>query len=157
VDEVTITRARQRVFLQKIQAKAQSVVLANTAKFDEKRDILKEMFPDQTDSIDSLWTLLQNSWRMALAFEQELDGTLPNLHRDLEANRSRILQRVLMLTLSSPAPWEQLMKSTEFAAEILQKDFGNLFGTIIGDLSSGEVARLIGECPIGWNRPVPNA
>jgi hypothetical protein len=100
---------------------------------------------------------LQSSWRMALAFEQELDDTLPNLHRDLEANRARILQKVLMLMLSSPAPWEQLLRSTEFATEILRKDFEALFGTIVEDLSNGEVARLVGECPIGWKRAVSHA
>ncbi len=152
VDEVTITRARQRVFLQKLQKKAQSVVLTSTAKFDEKKEILKEMYPDRAETIDALWLQLQSSWRMALAFDQELDDTLPNLHRDLEANRSRILQKVLMLMLSSPAPWEQLLRSTEFAAEILRKDFDALFGTIVEDLSNGEVARLVGECPIGWKR-----
>jgi hypothetical protein len=154
VDEVTIMRARQRVFLQKIQMKAESVVLVSTAKFDEKKEILKEIYPDKVETIDALWIQLQNSWRMALAFEQELDDTLPNLHRDLEANRSRILQKVLTLMLSSPAPWEQLMQSTEFASDILRKDFDSLFGTIVEDLSNGEVARLVGECPIGWKRPV---
>jgi len=157
VDEVAIARARQRVFLQKIQQKAQSVVLTSTAKFDEKKEILKEMYPEQVEAIDALWILLQNSWRMALAFDQELDDTLPNLHRDLEANRARILQRVLMLMLSSPAPWDQLLRSTEFATEILRKDFDALFGTMVEDLSNGEVARLVGECPIGWKRAASHA
>ncbi len=157
VDEVTITRARQRVFLQKIQQKAQSIVLPSTAIFDEKKEILKEMYPERAETIDALWIQLQSAWRMALAFEQELDDTLPNLHRDLETNRARILQKVLMLMLGSPAPWEQLLRSTEFATEILRKDFDSLFGTIVEDLSSGEVARLVGECPIGWKKVVANA
>lgn len=157
VDEVAITRARQRVFLQKIQTKAQSVILTSTAKFEEKKEILKEMYPDRGDTIDALWIQLQSSWRMALAFEQELDDTLPNLHRDLEANRCRILQKVLMLMMGSSAPWEQLLRSTEFATEILRKDFDELFGTLVEDLSNGEVARLVGECPIGWKRSVSNA
>jgi hypothetical protein len=157
VDEVTITRARQRVFLQRLQEKAGSVVLTDTAKFDEKRDILKEMYPDLVETVDGLWVQLQTSWRMALAFEQELDDTLPNLHRDLEVNRARILQKVRTLMLSSPAPWDQLTKSTEFATEILRKDFEALYGSIVEDLSNGEVARLVGECPIGWKRKVPHA
>ena len=115
------------------------------------------MYPDRAETIDALWLQLQSSWRMALAFDQELDDTLPNLHRDLEANRSRILQKVLMWMLSSPAPWEQLLRSTEFATEILRKDFDALFGTIVEDLSNGEVARLVGECPIGWKRAAAHA
>ena len=93
VDEVTITRARQRVFLKKLQERVQTIVLADTGQFDEKKEILKGMYPDRSDTIDALWAQLQNSWRMALAFEQELDDTTPNLHRDLEANRVRILQK----------------------------------------------------------------
>jgi hypothetical protein len=157
VDEVTITRARQRVFLKKLQEKAKSVVIASTAKFDEKKDILKEMSPEMAETIDALWAQLQSCWRTALVFEQELDDTLPNLHRDLEVDRTRILQKILMLKLSSPAPWELLMKSTDIASEILRKDFDQLFGTIVEDLSQGEVARLVGECPIGWKKPVPLA
>jgi hypothetical protein len=94
---------------------------------------------------------------MVLTFEQELDDTLPNLHRDLETNRSRILQKILTWILSSPAPLEQLMQSTEFASVILRKDFDTLFGTIVEDLSNGEAARLVGECPIGWRSPVSHA
>jgi len=154
VDEVTITRARQRVFLQKVKSKAASLVLANTEKFDLKRDLLKQMVPGQTEQIDDLWRELQSCWRMALAFEQELSDTLPNLHRDFEANRARILKRVLMLMLSSPEPWKVLGQATDLAAVILQKDFEKLYGMLIDDVSSGEIARLIGECPIGWEKQV---
>jgi hypothetical protein len=157
VDEVTITRARQRVFLKKLQERAQAVVLTDTAQFDEKKEILKEMFPDRSNTIDALWMQLQNSWRMALAFEQELDDTLPNLHRDLENNRVRILQKVLMLMMNSPASWEQLPQAITFASEILRKDFDTLFGNLVDDLSHGDIARLVGECPIGWKRPVGHA
>jgi len=154
VDEVTITRARQRVFLQKVKSKAAGLVLANTEKFDLKRDLLKQMVPGQAGQIDDLWRELQSCWRMALAFEQELSDTLPNLHRDFEANRARILKRVLMLMLASPEPWKVLDQATELATEILQKDFEKLYGMLIEDVSSGEIARLIGECPIGWEKHV---
>lgn len=155
VDEATITRARQRAFYKEIQQKAESVVLENTGKFDEKKEILKEILPGQEEHIDELWSQLQNYWRMALAFEQELDSTLPNLHRDLEVSRKRILQKVLTFNLSSPTPWEQLTRSTEIATEILQKNFEKPYGTMVEDISQGEIARLIGECPVGWKKPTP--
>ena len=34
---------------------------------------------------------LQTDWRMALAFDQELSDTLPNVHRSFEGDRRRIL------------------------------------------------------------------
>jgi hypothetical protein len=155
VDEITITRARQRVFLQKVQAKAQTVVVGSTAKFDEKKDALKQIIPGKEAQIDQLWETLQSCWRMSLAFEQELADTLPNLHRDLETNRSRILKRVLTLMINTAEPWTQLDNATQIATEILQKDFDRLYGALIEDVSSGEIARLIGECPIGWEKQVP--
>jgi hypothetical protein len=154
VDEVTITRARQRIFIQKVKSKAESLVLENTAKFDIKRERLKQIVSGHAEQIDGLWQELQSCWRMALAFEQELSDTLPNLHRDFEANRARILKRVLMLMVGSPEPWAALGQATDVAAGILQPDFGNLYGMLIEDVSSGEIARLIGECPIGWETPV---
>jgi hypothetical protein len=129
-------------------------VLENTAKFDIKRERLKQIVSGHAEQIDGLWQELQSCWRMALAFEQELSDTLPNLHRDFEANRARILKRVLMLMVGSPEPWAALGQATDVAAGILQPDFGNLYGMLIEDVSSGEIARLIGECPIGWETPV---
>lgn len=157
IDEVTIARARQRVFIQKVQQKAETVILGSTEKFDLKMLALKEINPTQVDAIDVLWRELQACWRMDLAFEQELGDTLPNLHRDLESNRARILTRVLMLMVSSDKPWAELGRATQIASEILQKDFEKLYGMLIEDLSSGEIARLIGECPVGWEKPVSRA
>jgi hypothetical protein len=154
VDEVTIARARQRIFIQKVQLKAENVTLGSTEKFDLKMVTLKEINPGQGEQIDRLWRELQAAWRMALAFEQELDETLPNLHRDLEANRGRILKRVLMLMAGSTKPWAELGQATQIARDILQKDFEKLYGMLIEDVSSGEIARLIGECPVGWEKPV---
>ena len=157
IDEVTIARARQRVFLHKVMIKAETVALGSTEKFDLKIAALKEISPANQEQIDMLGCELQKAWRMALAFEQELDETLPNLHRDLEANRGRILKRVLMLMIGSPTPWTELGQATKIAFEILQNDFEKLYGMLVEDLSSGEIARLIGECPVGWEKPVPIA
>lgn len=156
IDEVTITRARQRVFLQAVHAKSQTMDVGSILKFDQKRDTLKLIVPGQAGQIDQLWDSLLSFWRMSLAFEQELADTLPNLHRDLEANRSRILQRVMTLMIGVGEPWKQLDQATKIATEILAKDFDKLYGSLIDDVSSGEIARLIGECPIGWEKQVPN-
>jgi hypothetical protein len=153
VDELTIARARQRIFIQRVQQKAQTVTIASTEKFDQKMGLLGEMLPAQADGIQLLSGQLQHGWRMALAFEQELHDTVPNLHRAFEENRSRILTRVLELMLAAqPRPWTELGNATQIAAEILGKDFERLYGMLIQDVSSGEIARLIGECPIGWEK-----
>jgi len=153
VDEVTIARSRQRVLIKKVGEKAKFITLDSTEKFDKKMTDLKEIIGGSEDAILSLKKELQIAWRKSLALEQELSDTLPNMHRELEANRSRILTRVSMLMIASSEPWKELGRATEIASDLLRKDFDKLFGMLIEDLSSGEIARLIGECPVGWEKP----
>jgi hypothetical protein len=55
--------------------------------------------------------------------------------------------------LASSEPWTQLLQAVTISDEILVKSFGSQFGELILDVSSGEIARLIGDCPIGWEAP----
>ena len=153
IDEITIVRARQRVFIKKVQQAAQLLTIDNPKDFDLKMEILREIKPDQLQAIDALAETLREHWRMALAFERELNETLPVLHRGLEEARQRILGRVSQLMIASANPWAELPRATEVAAELLASDFDKLYGPLVHDVSSGEIARLIGECPIGWSRP----
>jgi len=153
VDEVTIARARQRLMVQRVEKKAEQVALNSTEKFEKKMADLKEILPGKDDAIDALRIELQTAWRKSLAFEQELGDTIPSLHRELEANRARILAKVSMVMVGSEKPWTELEHATEIASKLLKKDFDKLFGMLIEDVSSGEIARLIGECPVGWEKP----
>lgn len=157
VDEVMIARARQRVFINKIEKKAEGVVLGSTEKFDKKMKDLREIVAGQQAAIDSLQIELQTDWRMALAFDQELSDTLPNIHRSFEGDRRRILTSVSQLMVSSSKPWAELPNATKIAFEILNQDFGKLYGLLLRDISSGEIARLIGECPVGWEKAPEDA
>lgn len=156
VDEGTIIRAQQRIVAQRVQLAATMVALANPEDFEHKMAILREIRPDRLPAIEALTVQLRNHWRMALAFERELDETLPTLHRTLEDDRGRILTRVSQLMLASNEPWTELGKASGIAEEILGRDFGKLYGPLVQDVSSGEIARLIGECPVGWERPAAN-
>jgi hypothetical protein len=153
VDELTIVRAQQRVLIQKVQKKAETLTLGNTEKFDKKMSDLKEIVQGKEEAVDALRSELQAAWRMALAFEQELGDTLPNSHRALDANRHRILAAASALMIGSEKPWTELPRLTKIASDILDKDFGTLYGTLVRDVSTGEIARLIGECPVGWEKP----
>jgi hypothetical protein len=162
VDEATIGRARQRILAQKIEKIAESLDLGSTEKFEKKMADLKVLVPGQDEAIAGMRQQLQLNWRMALAFERELGDTLPAMHRALEKNRARILGKVTMLIVGSTKPWTELGRATEIASEILKADFDTQsYGMLIEDVSSGEIARLIGECPVGWGaaaqNPVANA
>ena len=59
--------------------------------------------------------------------------------------------------IASDKPWTELGRAGNIARTTLAPDFEKTFGTtLLGAISNGEVARLIGECPIGWEVP-PNA
>ena len=155
VDEATIGRARQRILAQKVEKIAETLDLGSTEKFEKKMAQLKALVTGQDEAIAALRQQLQANWRMALAFERELGDTLPAMHRALEKNRARILGKVTMLIIGSAKPWMELGKATEIATEILKGDFDmHSYGMMIDDVSSGEVARLIGECPVGWGTAV---
>lgn len=153
VDELTIQRARQREFIQRIKLAAQAISIDDPGDFDRKMAVLRKIRPDQVDAIASLADELRANWRMALAFERELNETLPGLHRDLEDDRRRILTRIIELMLATSQPWTELGHAQELAKGILDQHFDKPYGPLVTDVSSGEVARLIGECPIGWEEP----
>lgn len=153
VDEITIARARQRVFIASIKAVAQTITIENPKDFESKMTVLRKINPEKVDEIHILAGQLLTNWRMAIAFDQKLDDTAPALHQTLEEDRSRILTKVVALMLTSDEPWTQLLSAEAIAEDILRRSLGNQFGELIHDVSFGEIARLIGECPINWKEP----
>jgi hypothetical protein len=150
VDEIAIVRAKQKGFFKALQDAAATVTIGNPKDFDAKMAILRQLRPDQLATIDRLAEGLMSKWRTSLAFEISLNESIPTLHQLLEATRSRIVTRVSELMLSSPQPWTQLSAAESIAQSLLEPDFGKLYGSLVADIASGEIARLIGECPIGW-------
>ncbi|MEA2235386.1 MAG: hypothetical protein QOC81_110 [Thermoanaerobaculia bacterium] len=158
VDELTLARAQQRTFLQKIVASAGALTITDPKDFDSKMQTLREMQPEQADNITALAESLRADWRMSLAFERELGDALPALHETLEVARTQIITRVRILTIGAADPAVHISGATTIAGEILEKDLGKQYGLIIGSVATGEVARLIGECTLGWKkRPVHDA
>lgn len=153
VDELTLVRAQQKSFYQVVQEAAKNVVISDPKTFDEKMALLKDIRPDQLQAIDNLVERYLFKWRLALAFDIKLNETMPNLHQILEASRSRIVTRIAELMLASSTPWTELGKAGEIARAALDADFGSTYGSMMEDIAAGEVARLIGECSIGWVRP----
>lgn len=153
VDEMTLVRAQQKNFYQSVQEAAKTVVIENPKTFDEKMALLREMRPDQLKAISSLVDQYLTKWRMALAFDIRLNETMPGLHQALETSRSRIVTKIAALMIGSSKPEAELGRAQEIANEILSTEFGSLYGSMLDDIAAGEVARLIGECSIGWSRP----
>ena len=150
VDQVTIARATARGFVDRVREHARDFDIADTMNFDRKMDVLRQLVPSQKEAVEAVAQGLRDNWKTSLAFERELVETLPDLHSALEAARNQIRTRVSELMVSGQQPWRELPKAEKLSYEILELDFGSMYGSILPALSSGEIARLIGECPIGW-------
>ena len=153
IDADTMIRAQQRRAIHRVQQAAKAFTIDDPRDFQFKMDLLREIRPDKHLAIEKLTEEFRTNWRMSLAFESELNDTLPDLHRTLEDDRRRILRKVSELMLETDQPWRVLGKASQIAEETLKKDFGHMYGPLITDVSSGEIARLIGECPVGWDKP----
>jgi hypothetical protein len=152
VDEMAVARIQQRAFLERVQSRAKALTLADPRDFDEKMSALEALLPGKSGAIRKLGGQLKDDWRTALAFEHELDATLPTLHRSLEMARGKIMGRIASLMIASDQPWKELGQAGDVAKALLQEDFGPQYGTIVTSVAHGEVARLVGECTIDWGR-----
>lgn len=155
VDEVAMVRIQQRGLLERVQAAAPAFNPPSNPSFEEKVQKLRVLVgPDLSKVVDSLASRLRESWRMNLAFEHELDQTLPAHHASLQRVHDRILRKVLALRLTPEGQgWSYLDRAEEIAGAALKSEFGALYGAVTDDVAAGEIARLIGECPIDWKAP----
>jgi hypothetical protein len=148
-DELALYALQSRIMIEKVKSSASALAVAPPQGFDAKMATLKLIRPGKDLAIDGLAEDFRHDWKMNLAFEQELDETLPDLHRALQDGRRRILTRVNQRMLSSSAPWNELPEMVAEAREILRVEFG-AYANMVDDVSNGEIARLIGICPIDW-------
>ena len=152
VDEVTIARATARAFVDRVHEAAKEHDIADPMDFDVKMDILRQLLPGHQSAVDGVAEGLRANWRTALAFERELADTVPDFHRALESARIQILTKVSELMITAQHPWKELLRAEELSHDVLASNFGKLYGPILPKVSSGEIARLIGECPVGWRK-----
>ena len=129
VDEVMIARARQRMFIEEIEKKAETVVLGSTEKLEKKNEGPAGHCWWPAGRHQFAQSELQTDWRMALAFDQELNDTLPNVHRSFEGDRHRILKSVSELMVSSSKPWTDFARDQN-CVEIWDEDFGKIIRVV---------------------------
>jgi hypothetical protein len=95
--------------------------------------------------------VFREDWRTALACEKELDDEASTLHHVLELGRRTLLAKIRMRMYASNAPWDELPTAVQLAEEIFGPSLGAWWGDLKSAACRGEVARLIGDCPIGWD------
>jgi hypothetical protein len=152
VDEMTIIRAERRSLFDKLDRDAKLVKIAKGSDFDSKIEVLQAMHPKRESAINQMADVFRGDWRRAIAFDDYLDKTNPALHRSLEGCRSEILKRVVAVMMESDEPWRQLAEANSIACQLTSDVFREQYGEFCNVVASGEIARLIGDCPIDWER-----
>src|SRR5579872_1976192 len=151
VDEDSILRIRHGTLFREVKSAADTVAIADPTTFEAKIAALKKICPPyKAPTIEGMREQFLSDWRVSLAFEQKLDSSIPTLHHALEADRLRIAQQVRHLMISSPQPHVELGRAEQIAKDLLANDFETFGSTLLDSISSGEVARLMGDCLIAW-------
>jgi hypothetical protein len=154
VDESTMMWLKHKDLYKRLDAEAALVEVPDGPSFDSKMQSAAELLPHSPEDVKEVAEDLRSDWQRAIVFEQELSDRIPDLHAALERGRKRLLMKVR--THPANTPWEAITLAQEFGESIFSDDFLSIYGKgMVRDLASGEVARLVGACPINWRAKVP--
>jgi hypothetical protein len=154
-DEMALNRIANRQFYEKVKATAATITIGDvtlTTSFETKMEVLKEITAAPQHTHSRMAEGLRRSWAVALAFEKELDETVPKFHRRYPHVREEIEAGVSELVVSSSHPWAEIPQFVIHARDVLVLDFGQEYPALLPEVGRGEIARLIGECTVDWPR-----
>jgi len=158
VDELALSLAKRQMLIERLSDSAKKVELPTPSTFDSKMSLLKQIRPGHDSAIDGMAEAFKTDWKLALASEKDLSDSASNIHLALDRGKRRLLTKVNKLMTESDEPWNELSRAGELAEEMLGPILESWFGDLSTDVCNGEVASLIGDCPIGWEKQdVPNA
>lgn len=151
VDEHTLFRIENRAMFVRVQAAAATALPPTaTGDFDAKFDYLKQRRPDLATHIDALADDFRKAWAAAIALDNELASTSVGLHEELEEARSEAATSARLQSLGVATPNELIDSVRRDMTARLGQSFGSSLGSLTSKIATGEVARLIGECPLEW-------
>lgn len=150
VDELALALASSQMLFERLSESAGKTVLPKSITFDSKIALLKQIRPGHDRAIDEMAEDFETDWRFALASEKDLSDAATNIHQALDRGKRRLLSRVNKLMTESDEPWNEISRAGDLAEEILGPILEQWFGDLTADVCNGEVAALIGDCPIRW-------
>ena len=153
VDEHSIFRAEQRSFVAAVTMAAHTgAALPQIGEFDAKFDYLRAKAPMQVAALDRLAESFRKSWSISLALDNHLAGTSMTHHQALEQARNQAALDADLRSLQEPNAHRLLEYMRAQVNSHLGKAFGERLGPLSAEVADGEIARLIGECPIEWRK-----
>lgn len=156
VDEHTKFRAENSALFAKIKAARDSLPSSPTpADFDAKFDWLcaePGTSLSQIERYNNLRQHFKKMWGTALVAEQELAASSPRLHEALETARTQAAVSADLRSLQGENAATLISNMRKDIRSHLGPTFTGAMGDVADDIADGEMARLLGNCPIDWRK-----
>jgi hypothetical protein len=153
ITEATLAHLEQGRLLERVAQIAGTLAPIASMDFDQKMEILRRIRPDRPEAVNRFAADARRGWQMSLALEQNLADISTTLHAALENARVEIGSHVAAEMIATDRPWERLNAFSSFAKTQIASALGVDYEAIAMNAGYGEIARLIGECTIGWQEP----
>lgn len=155
VDDATRFRAENRVLVSKLREVEKSTPMplptATLKDFDSKFDWVVAQQPANANQVNDLRERFREAWSKALVLETQLEASAVRLHEALESSREHAATTAQLRSLEGLLPGRLLSDARNDIRQHLTTGFGD-GGIVSATLVDGEVARLVGECPIEWRK-----
>lgn len=153
VDELALFRIEQQALVAKVKkAMVSGVSTPVGSSFDAKFEWLRVSAPAKTGAIDDLADHFRKSWSAALTLDNELAMNLVSLHETLEHARAQLTVAAHLRSSLAPSPFALIGDMRDEVRKHLGEAFGDRLGPLAAGVADGEIARLMGECPIEWRK-----
>lgn len=154
VDDATLFRLDQRKLVQTVTAALASphnVSKPSTTEFDAKFDWIQANASPKPGAVDRLRAHFMTRWLANLAIEDEFANNAVALHRGLAGAREDATVDAELESSAVTQPMMLIKGMRQKLLERLEQYLGSkLAPDQLGQLADGELARLIGECPVDW-------
>ncbi|MDX2089782.1 MAG: hypothetical protein SFX73_18140 [Kofleriaceae bacterium] len=153
VDDLVIARLQQREIVLRVAntLSKPTPLITPTSDFDEKFDWIAAQKKGQPDSVARLRDWFRKQWSKAVAVENDFANNAPNLHSALAQAREEATSDADLVSGTTSTPQALLIVMREKLAQRLEQHLGARFpADLRSKLVDGEIARLIGECPVDW-------
>lgn len=158
IDEAAVLRATNARLAQALDALDEpgaQLPEGQKEEFDSKFEYLRLQAPEKSKTINVVQREFRDHWSRMVAFEEELLETSPRLHQDLLRARRSASSGASILRLrtsdDSLSGSMGLLESVEAKVrEGVEAHLPRIGSGKIDQITKGECARLVGECPLDW-------
>lgn len=154
VDDLTLLRLQERAILKRVSAtlsKSGGMPVPSSSEFDAKFDWLLTDAKAPAALVERLREHFRKRWSEAIAVEHDLANTAVTLHEALTRARQDAAVDADLASVNATRATDLIEHMRQRLGGRLDEQTAAKFPADIKNrLVDGELARLIGECPIDW-------